>query len=201
MLMIFPIFEQCKGWTLDPYWMKLFDDCAKGTLPSGVKMGKDTIIINKIPHKLHSDNLENFKLITSLFRSIGHVSDIDSQISRQTNTSNIVTWKDIRSKNFKTSLILQYVIDSSKRYNVPLIKAKELLAHINLGFLLKQIQPDHVTLEDGKIVSIYGITYTNGDFTIQFFEPSIKTTEAPHIDKINQNLERYLKEYKSSLVV
>lgn len=199
--MIFPIFEQCKGWTLDPYWMKLFDDCAKGILPTGVKMGKDTIIINKVSHKLHTDSLENFKLITQLFQTIGYSSDIDSQISRHTNTTIVSGWKDIRSKNFKTSLILQYVIDSSKKHGIPLTKAKTLLSHINLGFLLKQIQPDHVIFEDGKIVGIYGISYSSGDFTIQFFEPAVKTTEAPHIDKINQNLERYIKEYKSSLVI
>lgn len=192
---IFPIFEECKEWTLDPYWVDIFDKCANGELPSGVKITSTHIIAKDITYKILSDSLENFQNILKIFEKIGL-----GEKEEERPTIYYDDWKSIRSKKTKYQLLLKYVIECEKKYELSITVTKKLLAFIQLAFLLKQLTSSNIFMDNGKIKNIEGIDFKKNDFIVDVKEFDEKVSESVSTDKVGVSVERYIKEFKNSLV-
>ena len=75
-----------------------------------------------------------------------------------------LSWKDIKKKNIKDLLFELYVIDMKKKYNLSDKVSKYLFSIICIALMLKSITNKDIFYENGKIVSINGITFENENF-------------------------------------
>ena len=155
---LFPIFLECKEWTLDPYWQEVFINCSMGKFPKGLRMSKDgsLILFNGKTREIISldgEPLDVFKTMIKIFKEkMGLISDRD--IVKQKKEISILkeklkegyegTWKQIKPKKTRNILLLNFVIDCKKEYNLTQKEAEKLMSLIRLGFIFKTISSDSI---------------------------------------------------------
>src|SRR5271156_5336713 len=81
------IFEQCKRYTIDPFWLDIFDHCSKGRFPKGMtynaatgeytfiypRHGKAITVIRKLPPR----PIAVFRLIREYLHQHGVYSPVE----------------------------------------------------------------------------------------------------------------------------
>ena len=210
----YPIFMQCREYTLDEYWQDVFGSCAQGKFPKGMRMeNSSTLCIYngknaKDLFSLPREENEVFKFMMDKFKSRGMRSDLETDNEmRDIQSSKSITevlndvniWKEIKSKKIKEALILDYVHRVKKLFDFSAIQSQKLLATINIGFTTKNLTSDDVTLEDGKVKNIRGLKITKDDF---FLTPqkNIRPERPQDPNKPTLWLEKYIKETQKKLV-
>lgn len=215
---LFPIFLECKEWTLDPFWQEIFVQCAMGKFPKELKLLKDgTLMINNGKLKeiisVQGDSLNLFKIMMDVFRvKLGILSDRD--IKKQKQSINIErskvkqnvyqSWKDIKQKNTKDILILNFIVKYKQKFKLSDKESKNLYSMIKLALLFKTLTAEDIIVKDGKIDSIGCLSVDTHKNCIEEF--SIKINELPSkpdksqkkskiVSKsVNQVVARYVKE-------
>lgn len=216
---LFPIFLECKEWTLDPYWQDIFTACSIGKFPKGLKIDKNGSLYVSIGDKkqivsLDNDPFDVFQTMTNIFRNdLGMKSDKDlktqkediKELKKKIKETYSGTWKSIRPKKTKNILVLNYVLDCKEKYQMTDKEAKMLYSKINLAFIFKSINHSDVVYFNGKIHKIKKVRFDkNGKYHINIYNNSsddkIEKTQTSDANKISQTMERYLKEFKNQLV-
>lgn len=155
----YPMFEKCKKYTLDFFWISIFDKCAKGNLQSPisgfnpktyevvftytVRNKKQTLTAK--PSKRNSLGL--FKLVKEYFHRFGIFSTSEIPTANYP-FMQYTKWNFIKSKAVKEELVSNYL---QKKYpnNSP-DKFYEVMSLIQI----KHITANDIKLMDGKIVNI-----------------------------------------------
>ena len=110
-------------------------------------------------------------------------------------------WTDIKQKQNKNNLIMDFVINKKKEFNLNNIELKQLLTTIQIGFIFKKINSDDIDYSNGIIYGINGLEFTQNNvnkFTFDLYSlPTHYKSNSSKIDvdKKIQLLERYIKEY------
>lgn len=214
---IFPIFLECKEWTLDPFWQDMFEQCANGKFPKGIKMSKDgsiNIFTNKSRETIaiSSEPFDTFQTMMVIFKEkLGLVSDRDIKkqkkelilLKEKLKEGYSGTWKQIRPKKIRDNLLLDFVISCSHEYNLSKKDTEKLYSIINLGISFKSITSDMIDYSDGTVHGIDGLEFDEkGNFTFDIFDSENDKLEKSvvEIDRVTQTVERYIKDYKSNTI-
>ena len=185
---IHPIFSECAGYTLDPYWQQILNECATGKFPRGVSLRADgkvmyimdggsvpkTVIISKYSPE------ELFPLLKDLFSEcLGFRSNKDNrhdakeiakmeQSLRETYSSD---WKTI-SRRKNDTLIHNFVLNLKEEHDLSESETKKLLSIIKLGFSFNSIKTVDVDYQDGQIISISSLLFDEDTRTFSIKSPS-----------------------------
>jgi len=212
---LFPIFLECKEWTLDPYWKEIFDQCSLGKFPKGIKIKNNSIIVNikeKEVFSLEGKSLDVFKTMMNIFKNkLNLISDRDlssqkkdvEELKESLKETYDGTWKQIRPKKIKDILLLNYVINCKYKYKLPPEKVNKLYSLIKLGLVFKTITSDDIDYSDGIIHNIEGINFDDdGQFSLEILNLEDEKYDkfVTEINKPYQHVERYIKEYKLNCI-
>lgn len=175
-----PIFLHCKSYETDSFWLKIFDDLAKGVTPYGTYINKDYLTCNYkgkefsyllrdiTPEDAHRDVKE------LLMEKLGIMS-ANEKIKRRQVFNDITTelkeskqsWSSIRKKNIKELLIDNFVIKMGKEYSLTDKQVKYLSLVINTLTLFKLITKKDIEYDDEVIISINGFEFEKGVIKIK----------------------------------
>ena len=160
---VFPIFLDCKEWTLNPFWIELFDNCALGLFPKGIKLLKNNILIISEEKQIDingKNSFELYKIMMDVFKNdLEIISDRDKNkqsfeiinLKKKLKEKYNGLWTDIKQKQNKNNLIMDFVINKKKEFNLNNIELKQLLTTIQIGFIFKKINSRL------KVAQIYNI--------------------------------------------
>lgn len=189
-----PIFEECLEWTMDPDIIEFLQNLSNGNFPKEIKLENKILFYKNKKFIITTNSFDNFKIILEIYKELKQINSNNKNIRCE-------EWSLIRSKKIKARILIQYVISNSIKYNIPFHLSKKLFAILNLAFLLKIIKNDDIEYENGKILKIKNIEFYDGSYKLFLKNFEDKFSENSHIDKISQSIDRYIKEYKNSLVV
>ena len=137
----YPIFMQCREYTLDEYWQDVFGSCAQGKFPKGMRMeNSSTLCIYngknaKDLFSLPREENEVFKFMMDKFKSRGmrsnletdnEMRDIQSSKSITEVLNDVNIWKEIKNPALLQK-IAYYSACGYKSINVPKKTRKECI--------------------------------------------------------------------------
>ncbi len=176
---VYPIFLECAGCTEDQFWRSVFEEMAYEKTPYGCYITKGFLNCSfkgkefsyRIPE--HGDPQKVYEDVIALvrdrlgvhsssdrLRKIQDFAKMEEEIKELKNNR----WTSIKKKTSKDFIIENFVIEMKAKYNLPDVKAKQLLGTILTGMIFKTYSPKDIIYENGKIVGIDGIEFTDGDF-------------------------------------
>lgn len=168
----FPIFKEAASWTINPYWIGIFESCAIGKFPRGFTLSKGIIYVNKgnkcLKFEMPSQPQEVLILCKTIFEN--HLGLQDEQDKQQDikaynkfqeqncqlkSEKEITKIKDVRKKEDKLKLIDEYVLQMGIKLNLSLFQKQKLKTAILTGLDLKIIT--EMDFEESKITNISGL--------------------------------------------
>ena len=180
--MFYPIFEECKQYTLDSYWREIFSNCAHNKFQKGIYYDpkKNFIHILENSHinesvSLPSEPTDVFQTMMFIFKNkLGLISPYEISIKdkkinevfsiRQKN----IKWKTVKQKNIRDQMLLQYITKLSSKHNLTAEQRKKLISQIHLGFHFRHITNDDVIDEDGEIQEIKNVEFDSSSKNFVF---------------------------------
>ena len=216
---IYPLFFEVSERCEDEYWKQFFMDISIGKPVKGIivnngqicsqnkKKGFDYMFVYKNAEDILNELLpileKNYNTCSE--KNIKSRNIID-QVKQELKEIKNSKWSKIRRKNIKKSLLLEYITDVQKKYNIPLNKC--IFIYDTLSFHSNsQLMSKIVIMNEGKIESINGLTFTEGNIQmeIDFYKDKYKDYEEDEeivkedevIQKLNvdQVWESYIKTY------
>ncbi len=166
----YPCFLGAMDLTEDYFWRNIFEDLAYGLCPYGTYIYNGTLycntrdkqfsyqFANKPTREIYDAVVHYFKTKLSLSPANDFMS-IREQMERSLSISQYSEWKEIKRKNIKSILVVNYVLDLAAACKLSMLKTQRLLNSISLMFTFKLITADDVVFDSslGRIVHIHGI--------------------------------------------
>lgn len=210
---IHPLFEECKNYTLDPYWKDKFSNFAHNRFPVGVRYdpahrnlilkldGKKTEVV-ALPE---DDAAYSFQIVMKILRER---LDMHSNRDLKTRKEKMVTdshalrcdldceWKKIKPRHLKDQLMMDYIAGLKQKYNLTPPEVKHLISVVQLGFQFRAFSQDDVNFSKGVVKNIEGLKFDSKTRKFMIPEyPSSKTSDkASTADKFYSNLKKFLKD-------
>lgn len=212
---LYPIFAQCAKYTLDPFWKEIFMNYSMGKFPKNVKYDGDKHSLHIKLQKntnweifvLPKDEIALYKFLKlHMQKNLNIYSTRD--IQARTNAPNVSNpqekvecWKQIRSKNQKDILIINYVIAMRKLYKLSQSEYKQLFSLINLGIQIKSISSDDIKYNpsEKKIENIENISFDakKRRFKLEnISELPVKIDIVSPSNKLYQDIDKFIARYK-----
>lgn len=217
MSVIYPLFEECKGYTLDPYWQEQFSNFAANRFPQGVRYDQNRRnLVLKLDGKTEivalpeNNPSETFQIIMKILKSrLNLRSTRDLKIQRQEMEENLeeqkakaqehmlCEWRKIKPRNLKDQLIMDYIATLKSKYSLTPAEVRHLTSVVQLGFQFHSLSSSDVAYKNGVIENIDHLEFCPK--TRKFFTPVIahfnKTEKAAKIpNPFYSALDKYLKE-------
>ena len=166
------IFEFCADLTNDPYWISVFNECARVKFPRGFSYKNGLLIHRKgnklkripipnSPHEAYSISVSFFKNAAGLMSGIDRKKlqkEEEERLLELVNTKEL-EWKDIKTERVKEILISEFVADLAIKMEFDKYKKIELSTTVKSGFMLKYFTGKNIIMEEGKVVKIDGLVY------------------------------------------
>ena len=211
---VYPYFLECIELTDENDWKIIFENLAYGIPPHGTFINKDYIYCKlknkefsyKIDRKSSNQILfdEIRDLLSKVYNNSKNKKNVLNDLKLESNLKNTASsWKDIKKKNIKDLLFEMYVIDMKKKYNLSDKISKYLFSIICIALMLKSITNKDIVYENGKIVSINGITFENGNF--KFDRNVYLNSDTINVDTIEEcklmsdNWNKYIQALKNKM--
>lgn len=210
---IFPLFEECKNYTLDKCWMEWFSNFACNKFPSGVKYDpKNRNLILKIENKpmeivgLPEDPPQLFNTLMFIMKQkLGMRSTRDLKIQKeqidhvikQRNIDLECDFKKIKPAHLKKQLIMNYIISLKQKYGLSSSEYNMAVSTVQLGFQFKAIKVDDVIYEEGEIKDIKGLVFDSKKrkFNLpSYAKIPTKVEKPPPVDKFACGVQKFIKE-------
>jgi hypothetical protein len=207
---IFPIFAECKNYTLDPYWIEQFTNFACNKFPPGLKYDPvNGCITIKILKKTEMVNLPPETDIPKFFQTmmfimkdkLGMRSNRDIKIQKdkikndlkQRGTEIGSEFKKIKSKHLKDQLIMDYITSLKQEYDLTGSEYNKLVATIHLAFQFKAFTPGDVECSEGSIVKIEGLEYDESThtFSIPSYAKIPNKEKVGKVDKFGRRVTKF----------
>lgn len=175
---LFPFFLEISIKHDDSFWRYLYEDLAYGRYPGGifinnnylccVRKGKE--FSYKLPNRdneLTEDNIE--ELHSLLKNKAGLLSSIDC-LKKKENMISEEQQKTINKKQYRQTLLQNFIVDKGKTYKLDLKVLKKLMNFINIGFLFKVITVNEIEFDHNQnsIVNIKNIYFKKGKVIIDY---------------------------------
>ncbi len=219
-VLIYPIFAECKDYTLDPFWQDIFFKCACNRFPRNLRYDNKNHTINiKTPCAggrsktevvdITDDPVEIFQVMMLIFREkLGLRSSRDLQtqvleledIKEKNKIDLDCDWKKLKPRTLKDELIMNYVMKLIKEHNLEPKESKILLPIIYLGFQYKKLTADHVDYENGVINNIIGLEFDPEEKKFYITnEPKVisKSEKTVQPRRFWRDVDKFLRDYRS----
>jgi hypothetical protein len=210
---IFPIFEECKNFTLDRFWIDCFSNFACNRFPQGVKYDpKHKNLILKIGNKaaeviaLPDDPPELFTTLMMVMKQkLGMRSTRDLKIQKEEIEHALKQrdidleggFKKIKPKHLKDQLIMNYIMSLKEKYGLNASEYNTVVSMVLLGFQFKSITPDSVRYENGVIQHIDGLKFDakKRKFTLpSYAKIPTKVEKVSTSDKFITGMHKFIKD-------
>ena len=160
-VVIYPIFAECSGYTLDPYWKSVFEQCSRNKFPKGcsydsknhVLYVKDTrakaknhrTVINLPSSKNAAPEI--FEVMMQLFRdnlSLRSTRDLNKsrkslQDAKDSIELDLSEWKKIKPRSLRDILIMRFVAKIQKEKKLSDTESNNLYRVIKMGIQFNKI--------------------------------------------------------------
>jgi hypothetical protein len=186
----------------DEYWKNIFEDLGNGKYSNTIFVDGNTIYCsNKCSYGIQIEKplqetyeelceflSKNAKLVSQQ-ENDKKVKLIESKKTRKKSNK----WSSIKKKTFREISIINFVLESKKKYALNKEKTRDLLTLINMGFIYKLQDSDNVQFDNGKITSIDGIEYNSQTKTFENVreDSHIKESKRKVYTKISDFWEKY----------
>jgi hypothetical protein len=210
-VVIFPLFLRTSELCKDEFWKQLLEDMAYGKHPKNIFVSNNSIIVGKnkatISYEGMNENDVIDKIIPFLqtYTSIYSCSDMKAmkkrhnlaeQLKREKEHYKNIKWTQIRKTNFKKLMLLDFVNIKRLEHKLSWEKSKMLYKDLS-DVVCKQGMSKKVEYQNGAIIYIEGLDFTEGDYTlvknIDDLQKMMKTT------KKSTKWESYVKKYLKHL--
>jgi hypothetical protein len=173
---IFPIFLECCQYANgDIFWENVFEDLAYGRAPYGAYISKNFLSCNykkkefNYPIEKKDPKVIHTEVYALLSKKLGILSQRD-KVNLEKNFSQAETdlketrknWAKIRKKNMRELLIELFVIRMKNEFVLTNDQSRDLLSFIFMALTLKVISSDDINYENGQILAIDGISFSEG---------------------------------------
>lgn len=216
-IIFYEIFLECEKFTLDNYWKKIFNNCAKGKFPKNTRYNhEDGIIIyrdennNNVLVNLPENPEKLYKVLIDIFREkLGLFSPLDfhfkkEEIDALKDSESVdldCEWKKIKPKFVKDDLIMNYILKIKEEFNLSYPQAKKIFVTINLGIQSKKITSEDFDFRDREIKDIRGVIFDPRTKKVHITNTSKKVSSSSEKNnsginrKFTSSIERYFKDY------
>ncbi len=220
----YPLFDDCAQFTLDPYWLQVFEECSRGHFPRGSGIDSEGKVVyfrnrannnrNYVSYRLidkygsqkHPDQI--FKDLKQLFQEqLNFKSNLDrseiraeiDDICKDLQESYTGDWQKIKRKKIRDPIIRRYILDLKEEYNLDNKETAEVAQIIKLGFLFNWIANDQVVYQDQRIQDIKTLRFDADDRSFELDEPvgQYKREYKPKLQKLSSLWEKHLKKPKN----
>lgn len=213
---IYPLFFEVSEKCEDEYWKQFFMDISIGKPVKGIllnngqicsqnkKKGFEYMFINKTPDDIINDLLpvleKNYNTCSE--KNIRTRNVID-QVRLELKEIKSSKWSKIRRKNIKKALLMDFISEAQKKYDIPLNRCIGIFDTLSFNSN-SQLMSKIVVMNEGKIESINGLSFSQGkvDMDIDFYKEKYKESydeeeEEEVLQKMNvdQIWENYIKIY------
>ena len=219
-VLIYPIFAECKDYTLDPFWKDIFFKCACNRFPKNLRYdNKNRVISIKIPcaggrsksevMDISDDPIQLFQTMMFIFRDkLGLRSSRDLQtqvlemedIKEKNKIDLDCEWKKLKPRTLKDELIMNYVMKLVKENNLNSLESKSLLTTIYLGFQYKKLTADHIDYKNGVINNIIGLEVDADERKFYITnEPKVanKSEKSVQTRRFWRDVDKFLRDHRS----
>lgn len=207
--LIYPMFLECCKYAVDLFWESVFEDLAYGKLPYGTYISNNSLCCSykdrnfsyaldeeQDAKTLHDDIYGLLSKKLSLLSQKDRIRKKIEFFNTEIDTEYRKSWSSIRKKNVQDLIIENYVIEMKNQFNLSLKQAKYLLSIIYIGRILKVITSNDIIFENGKVISINGITFSTKKIIIakEIYNTDIETGNCIIVEKslLSDTWEKYL---------
>lgn len=190
---IYPIFQEASEYTLNANLKKILLDCSNSKFPKDFVYDakSHSLFVGSLTVKLSENPCECFCIIRDLLQ------DLNSSEKKVSSTP-IQSFKEIKQKSQKESLIQEYILNFSQNYSLTKAETKKFEHFLDAMFLISKCTPNSVHIQDEKIVAIDGIEFDqqtrnficNNSITIK----SVSSEKSNLKHDIDRKIEKYLNE-------
>jgi len=213
-------FLECERFTLDSYWKKIFNNCAKGKFPKYTRYNHEESVIvyknennNNIIVNLPDNPEKLYNVLIDIFREkLGLFSPLDFHFKKEEiealkdgeSVDLDCEWKKIKPKFIKDDLIMNYILKMKDEYDLSYSQAKKIFITINLGIQSKKITSDDFDFRDREIKNINGVVFNPRTKKVVITNKSKKSSGSSEKNnsgvnrKFTSSIEKYLKDYRKT---
>lgn len=211
---IFPIFEECKSFTLDSFWRDKFTEFSCNQFPPGMRYDASRKnLVLKIDGKKTEFVSVNDKNPSETFQSMMRIlrgkydmrSSRDLKVQKKTIEEAMkkhevdlnCEFKNIKPRNLKDRLIMNYISSLKIKHKLTDLEFNYLISVVQLGFQFRSISTSDVVYVDGAVTDITGLEFNekNRIFTTPKYTGTIpKSEKSSSADKFYSNLKKFIHE-------
>ena len=177
---LYPIFLQCASQVEDTFWRYVYEDLSYGKCPYGLSLQKNYLTCyirgKEFSYKMDPEKSPKtiFEELDALLRErAGILSEKEkmterARLCRQRTTVPVKSstaiqkkeeWTHVKKKMIRDTLLEQYVLENSQKYNVTAIMAKRVLSLLIVGLMFKTITAKDIMYQNGFIKKIEGFDF------------------------------------------
>lgn len=196
---LYPIFLQCASQVDDPFWRYVYEDLSYGKCPYGLSLQKNYLSCyvrgKEFSYKIDSDKPPRmvFEELDALLRDrAGILSEKEKMTERARlcrqrttvpNKSTKEEWTQVKKKMIRDTLLEQYVLENSQKYNVTATMAKRVLSLLIVGLMFKTITAKDIFYQNGFIKKIDGFEFEPRKIVVQKNVLHCKHYPSPSLDE------------------
>jgi len=171
--LVFPILKSSSEYIEDIYWKSIFNDISIGKCPKCIYInGQNILSTNKkkqfsfvIPTEVKdlqtfANEFKNFLITNTNLLSKNDNEKRKEILNKSIDLQNMKKWSDIKKKNIKTQLLINYVLDCKIKYKLKNNATKDLYNAINDALYNNKTHTSNdIILKHNKIHNITDIEY------------------------------------------
>ena len=174
---VYPIFKECTKYTLDPFWIQIFNDFSHGKfLKQTLYLPQNNVFQIKLK-ETYSIQLTNVPQddFLKLKKSLQEKLNIRSKQDKQQIRDNMETirntienlyageWKQIRKKNIREAILRTYIMSLQDKYSLTKDELNDLFKMISVAISFNWITPNHIEFNDKQIHSISNLKFNENE--------------------------------------
>ena len=207
---IYPIFEECGKYTLDPFWKDRFSELSHNVFPKGLTYEADKHRFLVSPEgqgkeyiPLPKKGPECFKKVLEVLRermNIRSERELNAKQGKETLSKHDqdlkCEFKDIKPRHIKDQLIMNYATELKKKHQLTQAEFTNLISTIQIGFQFKALGIKDVVYKDGVVLDITGLEFNQDTRSFDIPEipqPTIRSEKPQTADRFCSAVTKYLK--------
>lgn len=211
-LVIFPIFDDCKTFTLDAFWRDEFTKLACNRFPMGMRYdavhhnlvlkldGRKTEVV-ALPEDSPADTFQIIMKILKGKYDMRSSRDLKVQkkaiedAMRKREVDMDCDFKNIKPRHLKDQLIMDHLFDLKSKHRLTNTEFKYLVSVVQLGFQFRSLSPNDVIYADGVVSDIQGLEFDEENrvfITPESSGPGSKTEKTTGPDKFYSCLKKFI---------
>jgi hypothetical protein len=168
---LFPIFLQCASQVEDPFWRYVYEDLSYGKCPYGLSLQKNYLSCyirgKEFSYKMDADKPPEilYQELDSLLRERAGILSEKEKLSERARLCRLRTnknkeeWSQVKKKMIRDTLLEQYVLENSQKYQIASVMAKRVLSMLIVGLMFKTITAKDIFYQNGFIKKIEGFDF------------------------------------------